>query len=328
MQTPILDSKNRAQLVQRFGRQVRFDIPLSKVSRWKIGGVADVVVTPRNVEELACLRKWIHEKSLPSVVIGATSNLLFADEGLRAIVIHIGAPLSDYAIDGCHVVAQTGIWVPKLARKAMLAGLGGLEHTCGIPGTLGGLIYMNGGSQRKGIGNNITYVKSVDERGGVIVREAHECHFSYRGSVFQTLNEIVVEVSLRLDRLRTKNNIRSDMLNIMRSRRKKFPQKLANCGSVFKSNPAMYEAFGAPGSLIEKFGLKGMSIGGASVSQHHANFIINTGGATASDVLRLIERMSLVVFKETGYRMDVEALYVSSMGEIMPADKAFPYIRV
>lgn len=310
-----LSDDDKEELVRRFGKQVCFNIPLSEISRWKIGGIADVIVSPRNTEELSDLRGWIFKKALPSVVIGATSNLLFADQGLRAIAIHIGSSFSAGTVEGCHIVAKSGTWVPRLARKAMLAGLSGLEHTSGIPGTLGGLVYMNGGSQRKGIGNNITYVKSIDEQGQVVIRTSSECKFAYRSSIFQNLNEVIVEVGLELDWADDKNNVRKDMLSIMRSRRKKFPQKLPNCGSVFVSHPKMYELVGPPGRAIEECGLKGLSEGNAQVSMIHANFIVNNGGATAEDVLRLIRTVGKKVYAETGFVMLVEARYVSPEGK-------------
>lgn len=327
MSSHMLSASLKRDLSKQWGEAICFDVPLAEISRWKIGGTADVVIAPRNSEELAKLRAWLYENNLCSIVIGATSNLLFSDEGLRAIAIQIGPRFSELLIEDRRVIAQSGVWVPGVARKAMQAGLSGLEHTCGIPGTLGGLVYMNGGSQRKGISSNITYIKSINEQGKTIVRAAHECEFSYRSSIFQKLNEVIVEVCMELSRAEDKRSVRSDMLSIMRSRRNKFPRKLPNCGSVFKSNPAMYEVFGTPGSVIENFGLKGVSIGGATISPHHANFIVNAGGATASDVLALIEKINFVVSEETGYNMDVEVLYVSSLGEIMPADKAFPYIK-
>lgn len=310
----ISDSLKR-DLSKRYEGSIHFDVSLAEISRWKIGGIADVVISPRNTEELAELRAWLYSNNLPSVVIGATSNLLFADEGLHAMVIQIGSDFSDLVIERNRVVAQSGLWVPGLARKAMQAGLSGLEHTCGIPGTLGGLVYMNGGSQRKGIGNNITYVKSIDERGQVVIRTSSECKFAYRSSIFQNLNEVIVEVGLELDWADDKNNVRKDMLSIIRSRRKKFPQKLPNCGSVFVSHPKMYELVGPPGRAIEECGLKGLSEGNAQVSMIHANFIVNNGGATAEDVLHLIRTVGRKVYAETGFVMLVEARYVSPEGK-------------
>ena len=128
---------------------------------------------------------------------------------------------------------------------------------------------------------------------------------------------MVVEVGLRLNSNRDKCDIRQDMLDILRSRRKKFPRKQPNCGSVFVSNPSMYEDYGPPGKIIETFGFKGLSQGDAEISQIHANFIVNKGSAQSKDILYLINTVKETVYEKTGHRMMVEAKFVSSTGEIM-----------
>lgn len=297
--------------------RVRCNVSLRDLSRWKIGGQADVLVSPQNKHELAKLRAWIHQHSLPSVVIGSTSNLLFSDEGLHAIAIHITPDFNGIRVQGQEITAAAGTWVPKLARAAMLAGLTGIEHTCGIPGTLGGLIYMNGGSQRKGIGDAIVTVESIDHSGNIIVRNSDECGFSYRSSVYQQNQEIISAATLKLVAAQNKAECRRAILNILRERRGKFPQKLPNCGSVFVSDPAMYAAYGPPGKIIEDAGFKGFRVGDAVISERHANFIVNTGDAKATDVLNIIRSVKLSVFERTGYTMAVEARYVLPSGEIV-----------
>lgn len=300
-----------------FPEIVEFNVPLSKLSQWKVGGRADVIIRPRNKEELIKVRQWLYSHDLKSVIIGNTTNLLFSDEGLRAIVVQIGASFSKVKIEGLEVIAEPGIWVPNLARLAMKAGLSGIEHTCGIPGTLGGLIVMNGGSQRQGIGSVVTYVETIDNQGKIKRYTNQQCKFSYRQSIFQNKDEVVVEVGLRLNSNRDKCDIRQDMLDILRSRRKKFPRKQPNCGSVFVSNPSMYEDYGPPGKIIETFGFKGLSQGDAEISQIHANFIVNKGSAQSKDILYLINTVKETVYEKTGHRMMVEAKFVNSTGEIM-----------
>ena len=218
MSGPFISEINKQDLLQRYGQQVRFDVSLAAISRWKIGGLADVVISPRNAEELAGLRTWIYERGLPSVVIGATSNLLFSDEGLRAIAIQIGQDFSPLHIQGREIIAGPGVWVPGLALKAMRASLTGIEHTCGIPGTLGGLVYMNGGSQRKGIGEVVSYVETIDVSGKKVRRSAEECHFAYRSSAFQHLDEVISEIGMVLIDAPEKRKVRTAMLAILRDR--------------------------------------------------------------------------------------------------------------
>ncbi|MDD7971980.1 UDP-N-acetylmuramate dehydrogenase [Roseinatronobacter alkalisoli] len=295
------------------------DVDLSAISQWRIGGRADLVLRPEDTVQVAALLRWFADRSIHPVVIGLTSNLLFDDTGLRAPCIQIGTRMAQTRIEGADVHAAAGVWVPGLARRLMLAGLGGGEHICGIPGTLGGLICMNGGSQRKGIGSAVVTVDSVDLDGTIHQRRADACGFAYRRSVFQTNGEIITACHLRLAS-RPRTEIRAEMRAILADRRHKFPRKEPNCGSVFKSNPAMYAEIGAPGAAIESLGFKGQRIGGALVSPRHANFIVNTGGARAQDVLTLIARIVEAVEVATGYRMEAEAIFVHADGRLQPAD--------
>lgn len=293
------------------------DVDLSAISKWRIGGQADLVLRPASTAEVAALMRWFKAQGIRPVVIGLTSNLLFDDAGLRVPCIQIGARMGQVAIEEEQVRAQAGAWVPGLARRLMQAGLGGAEHICGIPGTLGGLICMNGGSQRKGIGSSLLEVESVTPEGAVRSRPAEESGFGYRRSVYQTNGEIITAATLLFTR-RPRAEMRAEMRAILADRRRKFPRKEPSCGSVFKSNPAMYAEIGPPGSVIERLGFKGMRVGGALVSPRHANFIVNAGGARAADVLTLIARIGEAVEAMTGYRMEAEVLQVKSSGVILP----------
>lgn len=300
--------------------RVFLNVPLNILSRWRIGGLADIVVRPSNIHQLQKLILTINEYSAAYVVIGSTSNLLFSDDGLRVICIQLGQDFSDIRLCDGEIHASTGIWVPRLARELMHYSLGGAEHICGIPGTLGGLVYMNGGSQRQAIGSVVSSVRSINSQGKIITREQDMCEFGYRQSVFQHLDEVIVEVKLKLEK-KDSALIRRDMLQILRARRAKFPQKLPNCGSVFKSNSSLYEKVGPPGAVIESLGLKGLSSGGASISKQHANFINNAGNATSQNVIDLVQIVINKVFEKTGFRLETEAKYVTSSGEVINLDK-------
>lgn len=296
---------------------VKKNVPLNELSRWRIGGMALIVISPRNIEELARLRKWLYQRKVANIVFGATSNLLFDDEGLEAVAIHIGGNFASLEISETLIKAGPGVWVPGLARKSMLASLKGLEHTIGIPGTLGGLVCMNGGSQRKGIGSNVHSIKTVDDQGFIKTYSQQECLFAYRQSIFQQNKEIVSEIVLKLEKADSIAAQRREMLSILKDRRLKFPLKLPNCGSVFVSDPAMYASYGPPGKVVEQVGLKGEKVGDAQICQLHANFIVNNGNATSRDVLQLINLARDTVFKKTGYLMKVEAKFVKTNGSII-----------
>lgn len=316
----LLNSSSLRVLEQLCPGGVAYDVDLAAISQWRIGGRASMVVRPSCTAEVAALRRHFFNCNQPHVVIGLTSNLLFADNGLHVPCIQIGPRMADITVEGTGVDAQSGLWVPGLARRMMQAGLTGAEHVCGIPGTLGGLICMNGGSQRKAIGSNVITVESVDVNGEIRIRDAQECGFGYRQSIYQTNGEIITAVRLCLVPGR-RDAIRSEIRSILADRRRRFPRKEPNCGSVFKSNPAMYAEIGPPGAAIERLGFKGMREGGAQVSPRHANFIVNAGSARARDVLTLIARISGAVHDSTGFRMEAEACYVAADGRILPADR-------
>lgn len=299
----------------------RRNAPLSAHCSWQIGGQADLLVEPVNVEQIVNLVCFMADKPFPLLVIGQGTNLLFDDAGFRGVVLKLGAGFSRLEIDGLFIRADAGLWVPQLARLAMRAGLAGLEHCIGIPGTLGGLVLMNGGSQRRGIGENVRRVEVVDRDGQRRVLHHNECEFSYRHSALQGRGCVVVRVELQCE-AGLVSAIRQEMIRDLRERRRKFPRKTPNCGSVFLSTREMHVSVGAPGKIIEDAGLKGLRIGNAEVSRQHANFILNTGNARSEDVLALIAQIRRQVAQQIGFDLRCEVRYVSPDGQIMPADQA------
>jgi UDP-N-acetylmuramate dehydrogenase len=175
---------------------------------------------------------------------------------------------------------------------------------------------MNGGSQRQSIGRVVSYVETVDYEGHIHHYSNEECKFAYRHSIFQHRKEVIIEVGLVLDKETDKSDIQKKMIEILSARRKKFPLKQPSCGSVFVSNPDMYDSYGPPGQIIESLGFKGMCRGDAQVSHRHANFIVNNGQATSEDILFLINVIKKSVYDKTGYQMAVEAKLITPYGEI------------
>lgn len=324
MSVSVLNISYRAQLEQLAGLEIGeflFDAPLAEHTSWQIGGSVDLLVEPATVAQVAATVYFARRHGIPLLVIGQGTNLLFDDVGLRGIVLKLGHNLSRVVISDNRITAEAGAWVPGLARKAMLAGLAGLEHTIGIPGTIGGLVLMNGGSRRKGIGDNVRRVWIVDCEGKQVELSREECSFSYRGSALQGTGAVVVKVELECEREQPQR-IRRLMLDDLRERRCKFPRKEPNCGSVFLSTAEMHASVGPPGKIIEEAGLKGMRIGKAEVSRQHANFIVNRNGATSKDILSLIAHIRQVVLDRIGFELCCEVRYVSPNGEIMPAHRA------
>lgn len=280
-----------------------------------------VVVEPRDRDEIARVLQAMAERPEPLRVVGSGSNVLFDSNGFFGVIMLIGARLAQMRIDGDRVWAQAGISVPELARAVGQHGLTGIEHTVGIPGTLGGLVLMNGGSQRKGIGSHVERVVCVTLDGAMIELDQEACEFSYRHSRLQSVDAVVAEVTLALEP-GDAEVIVLEMDEIVASRSARFPEELPSCGSTFLSNPAMYATVGAPGHAIEAVGLKGIRRGDAQISPQHANFFVNLGSATSDDILWLIALARNTVRQVTGYTMDCEVRYIDPEGEIRPAHEA------
>lgn len=297
---------------------VEENVDLASRSRWRIGGPADCMVEPRSCDQLSALVRLCFDRSVPFVILGETSNLLFADEGLRALAIRVGRNMSGIAHNDGTFMVRAGTWVPALARYIGAEGFSGVEHIVGIPGTVGGLVYMNGGSLRKSIGECVSSVTYIDHMGTVFKASKEDCGFGYRKSRFQSENVVIAEIEFKIDVRRDRAMIRRDMLKILRDRRAKFPRKMPNCGSVFKANEELYQRVGPPGLVLDQLGFKGRRIGGAQVSLEHANFINNVGGARAADVRSLARQMQSAVLDRTGFLIEPEAIFVTPNGSMDP----------
>ncbi len=320
------DHSHHANLVRLAALDVgrtTFAAPLAEHGTWRIGGPADLLVEPENIAQIQAVVYFARTRGIPLLVIGQGSNLLFDDAGLRGIVHKLGQRCASVTIVGNTLTTDAGAWVPGVARRAQQAGLAGLEHTIGIPGTLGGLVVMNGGSQRQGIGDHVRRVWTVGEKGKLTELTKEECRFGYRSSALQESGAVVVKVELVCP-VGDPRAIRHTMLADLRERRRKFPRKEPNCGSVFLSTAQMHASVGPPGKIIEEAGLKGTRCGGAEVSHRHANFIVNTGGATAADVLALIDRVRHTVHQRIGFTLACEVRYVDEAAVIRPADQLLP----
>lgn len=288
---------------------IKTNVSLNAHCTLKIGGLADYFVEPENEQQIVETLSFAKQQGLPYFVIGHGSNLLFADEGYRGLIIKLADKFAQIDINENSIRVQAGAWMPYVARKAQQAGLAGLEHTVGIPGNIGGIITMNAGSQRKSIATYLKYINARDENANKLTLTPEECNFAYRQSIFQTNKWIITDAEIECQP-GDKNNIRHEMRQILKQRRLKFPRKQPNCGSVFKSNPTMYEKYGPPGKIIEDLGLKGFCIGDVCISEKHANFFVNKERASSEDfelVLAIVRRKA---FTELGFDLVPEVLNV------------------
>lgn len=301
---------------------VRRDVPLSSLGRWKIGGPADFLIEPRDEAELGATLCALKDSAVPYIVVGDGTNLLFDDAGLRGAIVRIGRAFGgvEARADGM-VTAGAGVWVPCFVRSVMAAGLTGCAHAIGIPGTLGGLVTMNGGSQRKGIGDHLIAVRALRPDGTPLTLDRAAMGFAYRTSAIQQGGAIVTRATFRYEP-GDAAALRAEAVSILAARRRKFPRNRANCGSVFVSDPALYDLIGPPGVAIERAGLKGLRVGDAQFSPEHANFIVNTGRARSADVLELIARARDAVAAMSGIRMLAEVRHVLPDGRMRPAHES------
>ncbi|MBB6391302.1 UDP-N-acetylmuramate dehydrogenase [Microbacterium thalassium] len=297
---------------------VHVGLDLAQASSWRIGGPADIVVEPENFEQVAAFLRLMGQRPEPVLVIGETTNLFFDSRGFRGVLLRIGPKLAQVSIEGTRVRVQAGARVPELVRQLAEAGLGGISHAGGVPGTIGGLVLMNGGSQRKGIGTHVASVLVADADGTLRRWAPPELGFSYRHSALQGRRAVILEVELELESALPADQI-AEIDAIIAERAAKFPLDLPSGGSVFLSDPGMYDVVGPPGRAIETAGLKGLAEGAAQISPKHANFIVNLGTASDDDVLRLIATARNKVRARTGFSMACEVRHVGPDGDLRVA---------
>lgn len=262
--------------------RVRFQEPLSSHTTFKIGGPADVMAFPESISEIQQLVQYCHEFNIPYVILGLGSNMLVRDKGLRGLVIKLGNSLKGLYVAGDEILAEAGIRLSELSKKAAANSLSGLEFAEGIPGSVGGAVVMNAGAYNGEMGQVLAAVSAIDTNGHIKMFQPEEMRLGYRSSVFQNSGWIVVSALLKLKPGR-REDIENQMKEYARQRREKQPLDMPSAGSTFK-RPAGYYV----GPLLEEMGLKGFRIGGAEVSSKHAGFIVNTGQASAQDIMDLI----------------------------------------
>ena len=288
-------------LIELIGKErVLIDEPMKNHTSFKIGGPADIMVIPESIEEIQCALKVCIENDVPYFVMGNGSNLIVRDKGMRCVVIKIGDNLKDVKINGNIVTAQAGILLSTLSKKIMAESLKGFEFASGIPGTLGGAITMNAGAYGGEMKDVVKGAKLLDKNGEINHFSLKELELGYRTSIIQRKGYIVLEVELELEK-GNYEEILSITKDLTEKRTTKQPLHLPSAGSVFK-RPEGYFA----GKLIQDSGLKGKNVGGAQVSELHSGFIVNTGNATAKDVLDLIALVQKKVKENFGVDLHTE----------------------
>lgn len=299
MQTQlILELQKRADLT------VIENAPMAPYTTFQIGGPADLLILPETAEAFAFALKTLKQSGMPVTVIGAGSNLLVSDKGVRGAVLRAAKSFSAIKQEGSELVAEAGVSLARLAAFSLSAGLSGLEFAGGIPGSLGGALYMNAGAyggEMKQVVVSTDYL-TADGKAETVTGEEH--NFSYRKSVFTNKGCVILRSRLKLTP-KDPSEISSAMQDFNSRRRDKQPLNFPSAGSFFKRPEGHFA-----GALIESAGLKGLSVGGAQISEKHAGFVINTGGATAQDVCDLMELVKQKVFENSGVTLEPEVQFL------------------
>ena len=274
--------------------------PMNKHTSFAIGGPADVFVQPATREEIRSAVYCAKEAGIPFFVMGNGSNLLVSDEGFRGMIIQIGKNFQAISVKDTVIEVQAGALLSRTARAAWNAGLTGFEFAAGIPGSVGGAVAMNAGAyggEMKDIVKEITY---LNEEGNSVTIPNEKCDFSYRHSYFSSHFGIITQVCLQLP-YGKEEEIKSKMEEYAKNRKEKQPLAYPSAGSTFKRGNDFITA-----KLIDECGLKGYTVGKAQVSNLHAGFVINLGGATAKDVLNVIKHVKQEVLLKTGKSIELE----------------------
>jgi UDP-N-acetylmuramate dehydrogenase len=306
-----MNDTDKNWLTHYFGSQVAFSEPMSRHTTFGIGGPADALLTVRTDQQLRDVVRWGHDRGLPLMILGAGSNLLVRDGGIRGLVVKLangfesvrqGArPLPDGWVG---IAAGAGVPVRKLGKYALDHGLKGLNFTLGIPGTVGGALRMNASAWGSSMADTTSFISFLTQDGDIVTMGKERLHFSYRGLNLEE-GSVILRGEFRLERS-DREDLRQEALDMQRRRRSTQPLSLPSAGSIFRNPSADVSA----GELIDRAGLKGLQKGGAEVSTRHANFIVNKGDARASDVVALMEHIQDVVFDRFAISLKPEVIIV------------------
>lgn len=290
--------------------EIRHDVSLAKYTTWRIGGPAETVYLPTSIAEAQEAVRTCLAAGTPPIVIGGGSNLLISDRPLGRPVIRLADNFSGVTFDGDTAMALAGTRMMTFCQTAMKAGLSGLEFISGVPGTIGGGVVMNAGCWGDEMKNHVLSVTLLTETGDVVEVPASDLSFSYRHSALQDSGQVVLGATIQLTR-QPVEVIRETLERLKVERNAKQPTNQMNAGSVFRNPPGDYAA-----RLIESLGAKGLHCGQAQVSERHANFIVNRGGATADEVYTLIQHLKHEVRQRSGHDLQTEVVLIGEFATV------------
>jgi UDP-N-acetylmuramate dehydrogenase len=303
-----MNEAQREELKRVVGGDILFDEPLSRHTSMGVGGPALALAFPGNREQLRDLLSWLGRQHIPYVPVGNWTNLIVRDGGFRGVIIGLKHlhdcklspdPAGDYLLQ-----ADAGTSLADLVKLSTAAGITGLEFCAGIPGSVGGAVIMNAGAYGREIKDALADLTLMDARGKVHTWSPGQLQFEYRRLILPEKDAVILAATFRLSQ-GDKEMVKARTDAIRSMRKEKHPLEYRSAGSVFKNPP------GQPaGRIIDELGLKGLRIGGAQVSEKHGNFIVNTGVATARDVLDLIQTIREKVLRERGIHLETEVITI------------------
>lgn len=298
----MLNQKTLSRLKSEIAGQVRLDEPMSAHTSFHIGGPADALVIPADTEDIRKILRIAREDKSPLAVVGNGSNLLVRDKGIRGIVLKLGNALKRWEQKGGTFIFESGVSLAQCCRIIAEAGYTGMEFAVGIPGSLGGAVFMNAGAYDGEMKNCVASVQVMTRSGEIKTLDRDDLQFSYRHSALQGSDDIVLEVTLQVQE-GDKAAIQAKMDDFSQRRISKQPLDIPSAGSTFKRPEGRFV-----GQMVEQSGLKGFRIGGAEVSVKHAGFIVNADHATAADVLQLIEFIQRKIMEDYNVALVPEVL--------------------
>lgn len=303
-----MDEIHRRSLEEIGGRWIRFHCPMSQYTTFRVGGRVDAIYFTQELSHLKRMVSYLSGEGIPYLVVGRGSNLLVKDGGLQGVVIILQGELATIEQNEKNnriIVAGGGLSIGKTLSYCKLKGLSGLEFLAGIPGTMGGAVAMNAGAFGKEMGSMVQDIEMITRQGDLVVMNKSQINFSYRKASIPR-GAVIVKVRFELSK-EDPDTIAERIADYMSRRRAKQPLEYPSGGSIFKNPPNDYA-----GRLIENAGLKKKRIGKALISPKHANFIVNTGGARAEDILALMDLAREKVREETGIELEPEIKVVGN----------------
>lgn len=288
------------QLINNLSKEskILLNEPMKNHTSFKIGGPADILIMPGTIDDVKKVIDFA--KDIPLYIIGNGSNLLVNDDGVKGIVLKIANCLNNVEVDGQYIIAEAGATLALVSNVAKKNSLTGMEWACGIPGSIGGAVYMNAGAYGGEMKDIVVETTYINENNEICVIDNKSHNFSYRKSIFTNTKNVILQTKIKLQS-GNQEEIGAKMQELLSQRREKQPLEYPSAGSTFKRPEGFYV-----GKIITELGLKGFSIGGAQVSEKHGGFIINTGNATAKDVKDLIEYIVNKVKKEYNIELEPE----------------------